>query len=203
MLSSRVWYKARVGPDQRTRHRLATVLSAAGHPFVLVPITIAFATRGAWLGVALAAVTSLTLLAVIAHRVRRGRWSDHDVSDPEQRHSFYPVALGIVGASAVLAWWAGVAPGVLRGFVMGVCLLAAAAAITRWTKVSLHTMWGAFCASALVGSEVGVALALGALVACVGWSRVALGRHTLGQVALGGVVGCLAGALLIILNQVA
>ena len=179
------------------------MLSVAGHPFVLAPITVAIATRAAWLGVAFAAATSLTLLAVIAHRVRRGRWSDHDVSDPGQRHSFYPIAIVIVGTSAMLAWWVGIAPGVLRGFGMAVCLLVAAAVVTRWTKVSLHTMWGAYCSSALVGSGDGIGLVFVALVACVGWSRVALGRHTPWQVAIGGALGCLGGVLLVVLNKVA
>lgn len=198
-----MWYNAKVVSDGRTRHRLASALSVAGHPFVLVPITVALATRAAWAGVALAALTSLALLALISHRVRRGRWSDHDVSDHGQRHSFYPLAIAVVATSAVLAWWVGVAPGLLRGFGMAVCLLVAAAGVTRWTKVSLHTMLGAFCASALVGSGAGIALAFGALVACVGWSRVALGRHTLGQVVIGGVMGCLGGAILAVLNGAA
>jgi membrane-associated phospholipid phosphatase len=168
-----------------------------------MPITVAVATRASWLGVSLTVGTSLLLLAVIAHRVRRGRWSDHDVSDPGQRHSLYPVAIATVGTSTMLAWGVGVAPGVLRGFAVALCLLVGAAVVTRWTKVSLHTMWGAFCVSALVGSDIGIALVFGAFVACVGWSRVVLGRHTLGQVVIGGTMGCLGGGLVVVLNKVA
>lgn len=186
--------------DRSIQLRLASVLSVAGHPFVLMPITVAVATRAAWLSVSLAVGTLLLLMAVIAHRVRHGRWSDHDVSDSGQRHSLYPVAIATLGTSTMLAWQAGVTPGVVWGFAVALGVLVGAAVITRWTKVSLHTMWGAFCASVLVGSGIEIALVFGAFVACLGWSRVVLGRHTLGQVVIGGALGCLGGGL-VVLNK--
>lgn len=179
------------------------MLSVVGHPFVLIPITVAITARAAWLGVGVAAVAVLGMLAVIARRVRSGRWSDHDVSDAEQRHSFYPMAIGIVGASAVATWLLGVPAGVVRGFGVGVGLLVAAAVITRWTKVSLHTMFGTFCAATVLTAGVAMGVGFVALVAGVGWSRVALGRHTLGQVAVGGLVGGLGGTVLILVNTFA
>jgi membrane-associated phospholipid phosphatase len=184
-------------------HRAATILSVVGHPFVLIPLMVAVTAGSARLAAGIAAVTVLGMLAEIVRRVRSGRWSDHDVSRAEERHSFYPMAIGSVGAGAVAAWLLGVNVGVVRGFVAGVCLLIVGAVLTRWTKVSLHTMFGAFCVVVVVTAGVGLALGFATLVAGVGWSRVVLGRHTVAQVAIGALVGATGGLLLVVLNALA
>jgi membrane-associated phospholipid phosphatase len=180
--------------------RVATILSIVGHPFVLVPITVAVTARSVRLAAIIATATVLGMLLTIARRVRAGRWSDHDVSDAEERHSFYPMAIGSVGGGAAVAWLLGVPAGVVRGFAVGVGLLVVGALLTRWTKVSLHMMFGAFCVVTLTMAGAGVATGLAVLVAGVGWSRVALGRHTVAQVVTGVLVGAFAGLALILIN---
>ncbi len=189
--------------DHQALHRTATILSLVGHPFILIPTTVALTTRAAWIGVGVAGFTVIAMLTVIAYRVRSGQWSDHDVSDEQQRHSFYPVAIGIAMTSTVMTWLLGVPAQVVRGFGAGVCMLVAAAVITRWTKISLHMMLGTFCAATVITAGSTLTLPFVVLVAGVGWSRVALGRHTLGQVAIGGIVGGLGGVALILINAFA
>src|SRR5205085_3503253 len=101
---------------RNTRKRLATLVSIVGHPFTVVSCTIGLIVRPAWISVAVAVATVGALLAVIAWRVASGRWSDYDVSDPGERHTFYPTAIPIVGASALIGWRLGMPAGVVRGF---------------------------------------------------------------------------------------
>ncbi|HWS72916.1 MAG TPA: hypothetical protein VN605_12425 [Thermoanaerobaculia bacterium] len=188
-------------PDQSVRLRLANVLSIVGHPFVLVPATVALTVRTR-VAVAIALVAMAAMLAVIARRVKRGEWSDYDVSDPRQRYGLYPVALAIVGASAI-ACWALSAAGLARGMAAAFAVLAVGAVLTRWTKVSLHMLIGTFCVVTLAGMDLRAAAALALLVAAVGWSRVALRRHTVAEVLLGGVVGAAGGVVLVVVNSIA
>jgi membrane-associated phospholipid phosphatase len=61
--------------------------------------------------------------------------------------------------------------------------------ITRWWKVSVHTTAAGGPLVPFVFQLGASALPLLLLVPLVGWSRVALGRHTLAQVLVGGLVG--------------
>jgi membrane-associated phospholipid phosphatase len=180
--------------------RVASILSLVGHPFVLVPLTIAFMVRPAKLAIAIATCMVVAMLAVIAWRVASGRWSDYDVSDAQQRHGFYPVALLIVIVTTIVSWLLHMPPGFLRGMFVAIGMLATGAVLTRYTKVSLHVMIGAFCATILSTVDIRAALLVGLLVLAVAWSRVVLRRHTVTQVILGAIMGGAFGVLLIVVN---
>lgn len=182
------------------RLRIAAALSIIGHPFVVVPCTVALTVRPARPAVGIALVTVIAMLAVIARQVAAGRWSDYDVSDQKQRHGFYPWALGIVAAGALVSWWARLPIGFVRAMAVAFGVIAIAAVLTRWTKVSLHALLGAFCAVIASGIDVRAAVALGVLVLLVGWSRVALKRHRVGEVVLGIVLGALGGGVIVFLG---
>jgi hypothetical protein len=77
---------------------LARTLSVAGHPFVLIPLTVALTTRSLRWAAIIAAGTILPLLWIIVRNVRRGTWSDAGVSRHDQRASFYDAA-GLVRAT--------------------------------------------------------------------------------------------------------
>lgn len=174
--------------------RVAAILSIIGHPFILTPATVALMAgpRSIAAGIALAIV--IVMLAVIARRVAAGRWSDYDVSDVQQRHGFYPIALTIVGVAALASWGFHQPPRMIRGMVVAEAMLIVGAVLTRWTKVSLHVMIGAFCVANVATESVAVACGLALLVIAVGWSRVVLQRHTVVQVIAGALIGVVAGA---------
>jgi membrane-associated phospholipid phosphatase len=191
-------------PTPQTRSTLATALSLFGHPFVLLPVTVTLVSlkdvppaRALVIGASAAIAIVAPLLVMIRRKVKGGQWSDHDVSDPAQRHSFYPGALAILSLACVLLWLAGMPAMVVRGCVVSVALLVVGMLITRRSKISLHMIFGGYCAT-LIG---GVSLLLGgvafALIAAVAWSRVALGRHSLGQVVAGTALGVAGGLFLI------
>jgi len=192
-----------MNPPTVARRRLAVALSVAGHPFTLIPCTVALIARPAWLGVAIALAAVATTFAVIAWRVAKGQWSNFDVSDPGQRRGFYAVAIAMLATSTVVGWWFGLPPSAIRGFVVALGLLVTGAALARWTHVSLHMLFGAFCAVLVAGVSLRTAAVFAVVVAATAWSRFALRRHTAGQVLLGVLVGCLAGCMLLALDALA
>jgi membrane-associated phospholipid phosphatase len=196
-----VWYKRVVSISAAARRRVAAIVSIVGHPFVLAPLTIAFMVRPARIAVTIALCMVGAMLCVIAWRVATGRWSDYDVSDPQQRHGFYPVALVIVAVSTAASWFLHMPMGFIRAMVIVELLLATSAVFTRYTKVSLHVLFGAFCAVIVSSDDLRVGLLGGLLVLAIGWSRVVLGRHSIAQVWIGAVLGGVFGALLVLLND--
>lgn len=140
----------------------------------------------------LAWVPGLLLLA----GVRRGWWSDLDVSVLTERRHFMPWVVVASAAALAVTWGAGF-PALLRLSSGAIFVwLALSTLIGRYWKISLH-----------VGGAVGIlwltTIAFGAVGGAllvwvpwlVGWARLRLHRHTLGQVVAGAAVGTLSVAV--------
>ncbi|MBN2258702.1 MAG: hypothetical protein JW704_12950 [Anaerolineaceae bacterium] len=175
------------------KDRLAKLLSRVFHPFTIcLPSlwaaiylhTHSLQTAFLWSAVTLA-VFVLPLGLFVLGMVSTGRYSDHDISIREQRHSAYIVA----GASLLVlitTYALAGAPRIAYACILAILLAAIlGAAINRITKVSLHTIVAASCAIALgyLSWPIGIGLGLG--VVAVGWARLHLKHHTVGQVLLG------------------
>jgi membrane-associated phospholipid phosphatase len=127
-------------------------------------------------------------------RVRRGQYTNFDVSDRHQRARFYPVLIGLVAAVAGLLALTGQPPPFSYGALCLLGLLVGSYGANRFLKVSLHTSLSVYLAWAvyLLSPPAGVAMAgLSALVAA---SRLVLGRHTLPEILVGALMGLVAGA---------
>ncbi len=181
------------------RHRFASLVSAIIHPLVFPLVTVivlsyaytrSVRTTLFYTGVAVA-LTALPVAVVVLVQVRRGKWTDLDVSVRKQRYALYPLSLAFLGLLAYV-YYRLQAP---REAIVSVLSLAAANVINGvinlvW-KISAHATTAAACASLLwilsPGHTWGPPAAAGAVL--VGWSRVELGRHTTGQVIAGWLVG--------------
>lgn len=190
------------------QHVLARIISAVIHPIVLPLVTLGVLSTLAPGGSLMTAVrlvvvgllvSATPIAALVLIQVSRGKWTDADVSVRRQRYLLYPFGIACMLASAVVF-------AVMRAPWIAVqATLGAVAAnvvnglINLKYKVSAHATTSALCAvllwrglpapeSAFWGGSVSLAALL------VGWSRVALGRHTRGQVILGWAVGVVVGA---------
>jgi hypothetical protein len=180
-------------------HAVARYLSILGHPFVVLPASIAALAllRGGdpRTGLALGLLFILVSLAVVLG-VRAGRFNDFDVSQRERRPAFYALVLA---ATIVLAarlrhdpegFWACV----LAGATLIVCGL-----MNRWIKASLHTAFSLYATGLWCAWSVSAGLAALPLALCVAWSRLHLRRHSRAEVLAGVAVGLAAGAGLVLL----
>ncbi|MER6076951.1 hypothetical protein [Streptomyces sp. NPDC001833] len=130
-------------------------------------------------------------VAYIKYGIRAGRWTDRHVGQRERRLHLIPVIMASVGI-AVAAMVVLDAPVQMTALVVAMlATLGAILPVTAFWKVSVHT---AVAAGAIAILTVGVSgwwAAAFPLVVLIGWSRVALRDHTLGQVAAGTALGCL------------
>lgn len=179
---------------------LARWVSIVAHPFVMIAVMVVAATmhlRGAGTAlpnlVVVGGFVIVPLSVLMMLQVRRGRWANVDASNKRERPLLYGV--GIAGLSALVVYLRvrGAEAFLVRGAVTVLVLLLVCAAATRWIKLSLHVAAAALAATTLIllGSSAGWMIA--AVVPALFWSRLALGRHTLAELAVGLALGVAAG----------
>lgn len=191
------------------RQTVAHWISIIVHPVAFPLLTVAlltnlatnswsYAVRITFLGVAL---TALPVAALVVWQVSRGHWTDLDVSVRRQRYALYPVGL-LCMALMIGVFVAIQAPRLAIALAIALGVASSVDGLINFAyKVSAHATGAAVCAAFLwFVPGWGIPATLAALL--VGWSRVALGRHTRGQVLLGWGVG-LAGTLAAMFTLVA
>ena len=175
--------------------RAARLISVAAHPLVLSPLTAALASRD-WRWTAIvAASTILPVAAVILWNMRRGVWSDFDVSSREQRSGLYWVALPLFAAAALLI---PAPPWFSRSMLALLVVLAVALAADRFLKTSLHMLFASFCTVVLWEVHPWSAAVMLPLLAALAWARWRLGHHTPAELAAGTFLGTAASLYLVL-----
>jgi hypothetical protein len=176
-------------PPRLSSTALARTISVAGHPFVLIPLMVAAATRN-WVWTSVVAVcTILPLLVITLRNVRRGVWSDPDVSRRHERGGLYRTAFPLVALSGLVLWLLGAGPRMMRGILAAAAMLALGFLGNRFLKISLHLMAAAYCAVTIAWLYPNTLYAILPLLAALAWSRHKLQRHTWAEIAVGLVIG--------------
>jgi hypothetical protein len=162
---------------------------------VAMPLVIAlhssFTASGLGWGALAALFFGVIPFGYVLRGVRQRRWSDHHVSEREQRKPVFVFSLGsmLLGLASLAVFGA---PRDLVAFLAMLLIEAAIAlGVTLAWKVSLHTWVSSIGATALVVVAGAWALVLWPFLTAVGWSRVELEDHTLAQVATGAALGTL------------
>ncbi len=179
------------------RSAVARWISLIVHPIAFPLVTLAVLLYSAtqslprttgWVLLALA-LTSLPITVLVVFQVTRGHWTDLDVSVRRQRYLLYPFGLACLAILALVYHWLQ-APAIAVAATVASALANLVDGVINLTyKVSAHATSAAACAALLLHVVPAVGVVAAAAAALVGWSRVELGRHTLGQVLLGMGVG--------------
>jgi membrane-associated phospholipid phosphatase len=193
-------HKVERKPTTTAREDLARIISMVVHPvlFPLVALGIALYVNSGDsigetardLGLALT-LTTLPIAVLVGTQVLRGKWTDLDVSVRRQRYALYPFGIVCMAALAV-AYVRLNAPQVAVQSAVALVLANTVNGLVNFGyKVSAHATGAAASATLLWLALPYAGLAVAATIAAllVGWSRVALHRHTRGQVLLGWAVG--------------
>jgi membrane-associated phospholipid phosphatase len=129
--------------------------------------------------------------------LHRGRISDLDVTQRGERPVPFIVALG-GGMTAWLCLYAVGAPTLLIRFAAAhLSVMALMFVITLFWKISVHSAGMAGVATLAASWLGGLQVLALTFVILVGWSRIRLGRHTVGQVVAGGILGSIIFILLL------
>jgi hypothetical protein len=182
--------------------RCARVLTEVFAPGVLIAVLLLVVGFHAgsqpgvsrWWGAPAAVFAAGIPMAYIVRGVRRGRLSSHHI--PEREHRRGPLIFGMVsvaiGTAALVLLGA---PRELLALLAAGCAgLVVFALVTAYWKMSIHAGVAAGTVAVLVAVYGPVALVAVPLVPLIGWSRLVLSAHTLGQVVAGSTVGAVIAA---------
>jgi membrane-associated phospholipid phosphatase len=195
--------------------RFARLVSGIVHP-ILLPLFTLFvlsvrAGGGTFAGVRMGAaeravslvgigavVTAAPVALLVGIQVLRGRWTDADVSVRQHRYLLYPFGIALMLLLAGLYTALGAPPVAVQAALAMALANVINGFINLREKVSAHAATASLCATLLwldqplyLGASYLAAGVSGAAL-LVGWSRVALKRHTVPQVLLGWAVGIIA-----------
>jgi hypothetical protein len=185
-----------------SRLALARVISIVGHPVLVLPVAVvvsgqvrgvSVATRSTTIGVTVG--IGVVVLVFSAVRVWLGHWKHVDASEPAERNQLNGfTAVLLLGAALAGFLTSGGTPDLYLWPACSGGVVLAAMVLRRRMKLSQHVAFDLFAAMAVLPA-VGAAAAIALLTGAVAWSRLALGRHTRAEVAVGTVVGLAAGAV--------
>jgi len=189
------------------KHKFAYAISNFGNPFILLIFLTAYASfhfMDAHQAVKILLIFLLcsfvpTALFIIIN-VKRGKFSNYDVSTKAQRPVFYIFAIVLIGfVTLALFFLPYVHPFLRWGAMAAFTLLLSSFLINFWLKCSLHTCFSVYVAIAFMAmrgrTAIEMGLALTVLAVLMGWSRIVLKRHTLSEVITGAFLGSLVGGL--------
>ena len=146
-------------------------------------------------GLLAALFTAVLPTLFITYGVRRGRWSDRTVGARRPRLVVLAFITASVATGLILLLVLG-APRLLTGYLaFMLASVAVLAAITTVWKISIHCAVASGSVAILALSFGPLVLPAYALVALLGWSRVALSDHTVAQAVTGAVLGAGAAVL--------
>jgi hypothetical protein len=173
---------------------LAPAVLAAAMPVVVAVVAAPTVRQGLGWGVVAAVFSAVIPFGVILLGVRRGRYTDHHLGRREQRR--WPLLVGVASVAVSLLLFAALdAPRPLTAMVaVMLAVLATVAVVNHWWKLSGHAAVAAGSAAVLTLLLGGPAAAAWLAVPLVGWSRVRLRDHTVGQAVAGAVAGAVVAA---------
>jgi membrane-associated phospholipid phosphatase len=184
-------------------NQAARLVSVVGHPLLLLPLVFTgLAFRN--LPVEKASAASAVLIGVVVlpitwhnyRKVRRGQYTNFDLSNRIQRTGFYPILLFLSGLFVVYLLSTNQPKPVSRGALCFFLMLLSSYALNFFIKVSLHTSVGFFLACVLYRVDEHLGMLMSIFSALVAVSRLLLDRHTWTEILAGVLVGLLAGAAL-------
>ena len=177
------------------KRRIAKLITNVVNPFAVSTVVIgvlAFRdtpdlTRALLWTVGALALSVVPILLAVLLLVRRKRMDGVFNNPRQQRHFLYGIAI-VTGFFGFVLLWLGNGPQLLRlTFIAGMMALLVFMLVNLYWKISLHTAFIAGTATIftiVIGGWGALALVL---LPAVGWSRWALGQHTLAQVTVGAV----------------
>lgn len=176
--------------------KLADYISDILNPLVLglvmlavvsFQVTDSFASAAFWFLM----ITGLNILPVLGFAmflVRTGRMDALFSNRRHQRHRIYVIGLFFTVMNLLLLNWLEAPAAILAVLVVSVVTVVSFAAINLWWKISVHTSTvSAFVVIFLIFFGWWAVPALG-LIPAMGWARVTLAQHTLGQVIAGALL---------------
>ena len=186
-----------------TKNQIARWVSTAGHPFVMVVLLVlllswAMDPAGAVRITGFVVAMGLIPMGWLVWRGSASRRNQTgDAASSSTRPVLYLSLLAVLLLSAVYFYFVEHSAFLARGSVITAVMVAVAAGLNRWVRLSLHLAFAVYSGLILAKIHLGYGLPILLLAPLLAWSRLVLLRHTLPEVIGGALLGLGAAAVLI------
>mgnify|MGYP001627195351 CR=1 FL=1 len=188
-------------------HLLAKTFSIIGHPLILgngyvVAMSAKHLPQGQALILAVTIVFCLTVpLSIHNYRkMKKGSYTNFDVSDQQQRKGFYPVAILLLALTAAVIWMLEFPVEVSFHILYLLAMISFLGLVNYRIKASLHAALAFFICSNLWEFGQWVVLSMAIFALGIAWSRYFLGRHSVPELIIGGIIGVFFGHLALLMT---
>jgi membrane-associated phospholipid phosphatase len=180
--------------------KLAKYVSILGHPFLTIPIyTLAinfsiYEIKKAFL-ISFTIVGCFFIPVILWNYIntKRGKYTNFDVSDQKQRNSMYVFALPLLTAVLFIFYLTHQSHALILTILFAVILLVISYLVNFAIKCSGHISLTIFLSFIILPKNLTAAFILLFCALIIGWSRIALKRHTFIEVLTGMIIGLITG----------
>jgi len=186
------------------KQRIARLISVVGHPLLTIPfyvIVILFSNedfkKAIFLSSLIIGCIFIPLILRLYRKTSNGTYTNFDVSDRKQRKSVFVFIIPILCIVTFIIYKTGQSANLFLSVLMATILILISQLVNLRVKSSMHVSLNIYLSFLVmtVNYEFGILLFL--FTGFIGWSRIALGRHTLKEVMVGGVIGLAVGFAMI------
>ena len=181
---------------------LAKFLSFLGHPLLLGTLYVVLmsfknlSNETAW-KVSLLTVGFIPLPIIIHNlkKLKKGEYTNFDVSDQKQRKGFYPFAISLFSLLMILFYLFGFPWSVTVNTLNFLVMMLIMAFINLKTKASLHAGISFYVSISLISLSLWIGMLFFLLALGTTWSRLILDRHTVKELTIGMGMGLIFGLI--------
>lgn len=180
--------------------KLAHYISVFGNPLLTIPLYAVIALfmtekpATAWLVSLLLLGGIVAPLLIKSYRgVKKGAYTNYDISDREQRQSWYLLPTLLLTVVTTIMYATDQSRILRLAMLFALLLFIAAQLANLYIKVSLHVGFNAYLGFLIfpLSNKLGMGVLIFTLL--LAWSRIVLKRHTWAEVISGAILGAAAG----------
>lgn len=184
------------------KQKTARIFTVAGHPLVLgtfYVIVMAMENLPSDTAILLSLlVLGLVTLPIVIHnlsKLRKGTYSNFDVSDQKQRKGFYPFAILLFLIFLSALYLLDFPKPVFNNTVIFFVMLLVMALINYKVKASLHASIAFFAGIGFFSISSNIGILVLVLAMATTWSRLVLKKHTRTELLVGALTGLFFGMI--------
>lgn len=184
--------------------KIAKYLSVIGHPLLTIPIFVVSTlfyyedfNRALLPSTLIVFGIIVPLIIKMYISERKGVYKNFDVSDREERKSWYFYAIALLSITVIILFVTDQPRTIRFGFLLSALLLLTSQIVNYYIKSSLHVSFNIFLSFLIIPINIYIAFLFFLFVFFIAWARVYLRRHTIKEIITGVVIGLIFGLLLL------
>jgi len=186
------------------KKKIAQIISFAGHPLLTIPLFVVIVTftledfRKAFItSTIIIGGFFIPLILRLYLKSRKGSYTNFDVSDRIQRKSIFFFIIPILSVVTFIAFLTDQSINLCLSLLFGLTLVAVSQVVNLTIKSSMHVSFHIYLSFLIMTLNPFIGIIAFLITIPIAWSRIVLGRHSLKEVLIGGLLGVLAGLCMI------